>query len=64
MFNREGSSASLQSCGLANVHSAAGWEELLLPEIERHQTLGKAVVFPLMGTLSSRTDKKHWKSLT
>jgi hypothetical protein len=26
-----------------NVHSADGWEELLLPEIERHQTLNKEV---------------------
>ena len=29
----------------ANVHSAEGWEELLLPEIERQQRLGKEVVF-------------------
>ena len=28
-----------------NVHSAAGWEELLLPEIERQQRLRKEVVF-------------------
>ena len=28
-----------------NVHSAADWEELLLPEIERQQNLGKEVVF-------------------
>src|SRR5208337_3407321 len=28
-----------------NVHSAAGWEELLLPEIERQQHRGKVVVF-------------------
>src|ERR1035437_8907597 len=27
-----------------NVHSAADWEELLLPEIERQQKLGKEVV--------------------
>jgi hypothetical protein len=27
------------------VHSAEGWEELLLPEIERQQELGKEVVF-------------------
>ena len=29
----------------AVVHSAEGWEELLLPEIERQQRLGKDVVF-------------------
>ena len=33
------------SCDRANVHSADDWEELLLPEIERQQKLGKEVVF-------------------
>lgn len=28
-----------------NVHSAAGWEELLLPEVKRQQALGKEVAF-------------------
>src|SRR5229473_1405145 len=28
-----------------DMHSAEGWEELLLPEIERQQKLGKEVVF-------------------
>jgi hypothetical protein len=28
-----------------NVHSAEGWEELLLPEIERQQQMGKEVAF-------------------
>jgi hypothetical protein len=28
-----------------NVHSAEGWDELLLPEIERQQKLGKEVAF-------------------
>jgi Transposase DDE domain group 1 len=28
-----------------NVHSAESWAELLLPEIERQQRLGKEVVF-------------------
>jgi hypothetical protein len=28
-----------------NVHSAKGWEELLLPEIERQQRQGKEVFF-------------------
>jgi len=27
------------------VHSAEGWEELLLPEIEQQQQLGKEVAF-------------------
>jgi hypothetical protein len=44
LFNREGDylAAKLRS---GNVHSAEGWEELLLPEIERQQRLGKEVVF-------------------
>jgi hypothetical protein len=44
LFNREGDclAAKLRP---GNVHSAEDWEELLLPEIERQQKLGKDVVF-------------------
>jgi hypothetical protein len=44
LFNREGDclAAKLRP---GNAHSADEWEELLLPEIERQQTLGKEVVF-------------------
>ena len=44
LFNREGDclAAKLRP---GNVHSAKDWEELLLPEIERQQKLGKEVVF-------------------
>jgi len=44
LFNRAGDclAAKLRP---GNVHSAEGWEELLLPEIERQQRLGKVVVF-------------------
>jgi hypothetical protein len=44
LFNREGDclAAKLRP---GNVHSAAGWEELLLPEIERQQVQGKEVIF-------------------
>src|SRR6202521_5966958 len=44
LFNREGDclAANLRP---GNVHSAEGWEELLLPEIERQQRLGREVVF-------------------
>jgi hypothetical protein len=43
-FNREGDclAAKLRP---GNVHSADGWEELLLPEIERQQRMGKEVAF-------------------
>ena len=44
LFNREGDclAAKLRP---GNVHSAEGWEELLLPEIGRQQQQGKEVVF-------------------
>jgi len=44
LFNRAGDclAAKLRP---GNVHSAEGWEELLLPEIERQQRLVKVVVF-------------------
>ena len=44
LFNREGDclGATLR---LGNVHSADDWEELLLPEIERQQGMGKEVAF-------------------
>ena len=44
LFNREGDclAAKLRP---GNVHSAEGWDELLLPEIERQQDQGKEVVF-------------------
>src|SRR5712692_9789235 len=44
LFNRKGDclAATLRP---GNVHSAEGWEEVLLPEIERQQRQGKEVVF-------------------
>lgn len=44
LFNRERAclAAKLRP---GNVHSADGWEELLLPEIQRQQKQGKEVVF-------------------
>ena len=44
LFNRHGDplAAKLRP---GNVHSADDWEELLLPEIDRQQRWGKAVVF-------------------
>jgi hypothetical protein len=44
LFNREGDClAALLRPG--NVHSAEGWEEVLLPEIERQQATGRGVAF-------------------
>ena len=44
LFSRQGDclAANLRP---GNVHSADGWEELLLPEIERQQRMGKEVAF-------------------
>jgi hypothetical protein len=44
LFNREGDclAAKLRP---GNVHSAENWEEVLLPEIERQQGMGKEVAF-------------------
>jgi hypothetical protein len=57
LFNRDGDclSAKLRP---GNVHSAEGWEELLLPEIERQQRLGKEVVFRADAPLPSRNCTK------
>ena len=44
LFNHEGDclAAKLRP---GNVHSADGWEELLLAEIERQQRMGKEITF-------------------
>ena len=44
LFNRDGDCLAAQ-LRPGNVHSAEDWKELLLPEIERQQKLGKEVVF-------------------
>jgi len=44
LFSREGDCLAVK-LRPGNVHSAEGWAELLLPEIERQQKLGKEVVF-------------------
>jgi len=44
LFNREGDCLA-DKLRPGNVHSAEGWEEVLLPEIERQQGMGKVVAF-------------------
>jgi Transposase DDE domain group 1 len=44
LFNRDGDCIAAQ-LRPGNVHSAEGWEQLLLPEVERQQRQGKEVVF-------------------
>ena len=44
LFNREGDCLAVK-LRPGNVHSADGWEELLLPEIEQQQRMGKEVAF-------------------
>ena len=44
LFDREGDCLA-PTLRPGNVHSAEGWEEVLLPEIERQQEMGKEVAF-------------------
>jgi len=44
LFNAEGDCLATK-LRPGNVHSAEGWEQLLLPEIERQQRMGKEVAF-------------------
>src|SRR5947209_11322200 len=44
LFNRQGDCLAAQ-LRPGNAHSAEGWEEVLLPEIERQQGMGKEVAF-------------------
>ena len=59
LFNRDGDclAAKLRP---GNVHSAEDWEELLLPEIERQQRMGKEVAFRADAALPSQT--RPWRS--
>jgi len=61
LFNREGDclAAKLRP---GNVHSAEGWEQLLLPEIERQHRQGKEVVFRATPPLASRSCTRRWKN--
>ncbi len=45
LFNSQGDCLAAAKLRAGNVHSAEGWEELLLPEIERQQQNGKEVAF-------------------
>ena len=44
LFNRAGDCLAAQ-LRPGNVHSAEGWEKLLLPEIDRQQRMGKEIAF-------------------
>ena len=44
LFNREGD-CLVAKLRLGNIHGADDWEELLLPQTDRQQELGKEVVF-------------------
>jgi hypothetical protein len=44
------------------VHSAEGWEELLLPEIERPQERGKEVAFRGDAAFARPEVYERWKS--
>jgi hypothetical protein len=53
LHNREGDCLAVK-LRRGNVHSAEGWEELLVPDIERQQQRGKEVVFGPTRPLPSR----------
>jgi hypothetical protein len=65
LFNDKGDclAAKLRA---GNVHSADGWEELLLPEIDRQQAQGKEVAFrgdaPLSPGQRSTFDRNRRKA--
>jgi hypothetical protein len=63
LFNREGDclAAKLRP---GNVHSADGWKELLLPEIDRQQAQSKEVAFRGDAASPSRNSTKLWKNAT
>ncbi|MBV8054379.1 MAG: transposase, partial [Deltaproteobacteria bacterium] len=44
-FGASGVNFRVTAAMVPNVHSADGWEDLLLPEIERQQAQGKEVAF-------------------
>jgi Transposase DDE domain group 1 len=58
LFSREGDclAAKLRP---GNVHSADGWEELLLPEIDRQQAQGKEVT--LRGDAAFAKPELFWR---
>ena len=61
LFNAEGDclGAKLRP---GNVHSAEDWEEVLLPEIERQQGVGRKLCFGPMPRLPSRRSTKRWNN--
>ena len=61
LFNREGDclAAKLRP---GNVHSAEGWEELLLPEIERQQRAARRWSFVPTRPSPSRRSTSRWKN--
>ena len=62
LFNGEGDclSAKLRS---GNVPSAECWSEMLWPEVERQQKLGKEVVFRPTRPSPSRRPMRRWKNV-
>jgi Transposase DDE domain group 1 len=60
LFNREGDcmAAKLRP---GNVRSGEGWEELLLPEIERQQQRGKDVSSAPIRPSPNRNSTRRWK---
>jgi hypothetical protein len=60
LFNEEGDCLAAKPRP-GNVHSAEGWEELLLPEIERQQRMGKRSPSGVMRPLPGPRSARRWK---
>ena len=57
LFNRDGDCLATK-LRPGNVHSADGWEELLLPEIERQRRMGKEVAFRADAAFARRAGRE------
>ena len=61
LFNGQGDCLAVK-LRPGNVHSAEGWEELLLPEIDRQQAQGKEVAFAVTPPSPSRRSTSRSRS--
>ena len=61
LFNSEGDCLAVK-LRPGNVHSAEGWEELLLPEVERQQGMERRSRSGVMRPLPDRRSTRRWRN--
>jgi len=61
LFNSQGDCLAVK-LRPGNVHSAEGWEELLLPEIERQQGMERRSRSGVMRPLPDRRSTRRWRN--